>query len=407
MEIVGLDGGARVFLAEEKKFSSCTAAILLGRKLKREEVTENALLVNLMGLGNGKYRSPSELNRAADRLFGGCFDCVNLKKGDRQLLEFYAEAVNEGDNVENAIRFLGELILNPLTEGKGFKAEYAEREKQALRAEISAAKDDKKSYAKNRLIEEMFKGESFGVYGDGYSEDIDRLTPEGLYRHYRDIVDSSDVDIIVAGNFDREKVLEALNRLNLKSVKREPFEKQELKKRKTSYITEKMDVEQGKLCVGIRIQGDYYALLAANEIFGGGANSRLFMKAREKGGLCYYISSGLVRGNGTVIVQSGISSENVKRVNEIIAEEIKGLESADEKEIKSAKESLIKKYTAAEDSLAGISEFCLGTVLWGGAESLNEAKEKIRALKANDIRQAFSGAAADTVYFLKEKGKDS
>lgn len=80
MEIVGLDGGARVFLAEEKKFSSCTAAILLGRKLKREEVTENALLVNLMGLGNGKYRSPSELNRAADRLFGGCFDCVNLKK---------------------------------------------------------------------------------------------------------------------------------------------------------------------------------------------------------------------------------------------------------------------------------------------------------------------------------------
>ncbi|MCD7777586.1 MAG: insulinase family protein, partial [Clostridiales bacterium] len=173
----------------------------------------------------------------------------------------------------------------------------------------------------------------------------------------------------------------------------------------TSYITEKMDITQGKLCMGIRTKTDYYALLTANEIFGGGANSRLFMKAREEKSLCYYISSNVVRCNGAVIVQSGISSENVRRVNDIISEELKNFEKVTEKEIENAKESIIKRYTAAEDNLSTLSDFCLSGAIYNGAASPREAAKKIKAADSDEIRNAFADAYIDTVYFLKEGRK--
>ncbi len=402
MEIIKTKGGARIFLVKEDKFLTAGIALLINRPLKREEVTANALLVNLLGLGCEKYKGLSELNKAAAGLFGGCFDCVNLKKGNRQILEFYAETADEGDNVKNAVNFLGELIFKPLKEGKGFKKEYVEREKQALKDEIQAAKDNKKSYAKNRLTEEMFRGEGFGIYGDGYIEDLEKITAEGLYSHYEKILRNSAVDVIAVGSFDRDGITEALEGLSLKGREFKPEKPSEPKKREPSYITEKMKVSQGKLCVGIRTKGDYYSLLTANEIFGGGANSRLFMKARERESLCYYISSELVRCNNTVIVQSGISSENLRRVTEIVSEEIKDFENISEKEIKSAKVSLVKKYTAVEDSLSGRENFCLDTALYGGAKTPGEAAEKIKAVRDDEVRAAFSQAYTDTVYFLRE-----
>ncbi|MCD8090377.1 MAG: insulinase family protein [Clostridiales bacterium] len=404
MEIINSESGVKIFLSENNKFTSCSIAVLIKRPLSREEVPLNALVPGVLGLGCGEYKTPSELNAAAERLFGGCFECVNLKKGSSQLMEFYAETPNQGDNIKNAVKFLGSLILNPFADGGGFKEEYVNREKQALKNIIHSAKDNKKEYAKKRLTEEMFSGEPFGICGDGYEEDIDKITLSGLYSHYEKIINSSPVYIIVSGSFGRDSLLRAINGLNLRGKPSETEKQNDFKRKETSFITEKMNVTQGKLCLGIRTKAGYYALLTANEIFGGGANSRLFMKAREKESLCYYISSSLLRFNKTIIVQSGVSSENVKKINQIIADEIKGFEGITEKEIKSAKESIIKKYTSAEYSLSDINNFCLGSALWGGAASLEEAAERVRAVKDDEVRAAFSDSYTDTIYFLKEGG---
>ncbi|MCD7777920.1 MAG: hypothetical protein LUH47_05385, partial [Clostridiales bacterium] len=235
MEIAELGNGVKVFMYKEDKFNSCGVAVLLRRRLTRDEVTANALLVNVMGLGCRKYRSPAELNRAADRLFGGCFDCVNMKKGNWQLSEFYAETVNKGDNVKNTLKFLGDIILKPLTVGKGFKPEYVEREKQALKSIIYSVKDNKKDYAKRKLEEKMFIDEGYGIYGDGYIEDVDKITSEGLYRHYTDIIGTSAVDTIAVGNFDKNEFLTAAEGLNLKGQRTETDNKKEFKKKDTSY----------------------------------------------------------------------------------------------------------------------------------------------------------------------------
>ena len=60
-------------------------------------------------------------------------------------------------------------------------------------------------------------------------------------------------------------------------------------------ITERMNVTQGKLCLGFRTNvspdsEDYYKLMLYNSILGGGLHSKLFQN-EEKAGLVYYVFS--------------------------------------------------------------------------------------------------------------------
>lgn len=404
MEVFDINRGIKAYLAADDKFCSCGFAVLFKRELKKDEVTKNALLANVLGLGCADYPSPSALGRAAAGSFGGGFDCVNMKKGGFQLLEFYADCVNEGDNVKNALGFLRNVIFEPLTDGEGFKAEYVERAKKGLREIILSRKDDKKQYARERLFEEMFDGEGAGIPGDGYAEEVCGISPRELYSHYKRVISQSEILIIAVGGFDSETVKRGLRAFDIGGREQKISGRQTERRKKPKMISEEMDVEQSKLCVGISLSGDYYETLTANEIFGGCARSRLFLKAREEEGLCYYISSSVCRGLNACVLQSGVSLENAERVIEIVKRELSEMENLSDKEIDSAKEGLAKRYSEINDDLSGLENFCLGAALWGGAASPNEAKERIMSLENNKVKNAFKDAQINTVYLLKGKG---
>lgn len=404
MKIVNINKGIRAYLIEDEKFIGCSIAVLLKMPLCREDVTKNALLVNVLGSGSKKYPSLREINMASGSLYGGRPECINVKKGDYQLLEFYTQVINREDNIKNALDILRELIFDPLVEGEGFKNDYVEREKTALKAAIESIKDDKREYAKHRLVEEMFKDEGFGVNGDGYVEDLAEITPENLYDHYKKIIKRAEMDIILVGNFNADSITRGLKEFDKgeRTLTRENINC--IVPNETNRVFESMEVRQGKLCVGIRTKAEkaeYYPLIIANEIFGGGSDSRLFMKVREKDGLCYYISSGVIRTNGSIIVQAGISEENYERVIETINNELNNFDNITDEEIKGAKKNILKKYKSSEDDPQQIMDFCLGGILWGGAYLPGDADEKIEKAEHKSVRNAFRDTYIDTIYFLK------
>ena len=57
--------------------------------------------------------------------------------------------------LEQAAQLLGELLLQPATRNGHLKSEYVDGERENLVAEIKSLLNDKRSYANNRLIEEM------------------------------------------------------------------------------------------------------------------------------------------------------------------------------------------------------------------------------------------------------------
>ena len=403
MKILNINKGIRGYIIDDDKFRGCSIAVVLRLPLKRETVTRNALIVNVLGLGSKNYPSPMQLNRAAEEMFGGGLECVNVKKGDSQLLEFYAEVINKDDNIKNALYIMKEVIFNPLIENGRFRKDYTEREKTALRLSINSIKDDKREYAKTRLTEEMFSGEPFGVFGDGYAEDIEKITPETLYDGYRDIIKTAEIDIILVGNMCVENVCRYLAEFD-KGERYFPEESISAKKvTETRRITEDMDITQGKLCMGVRTCADYYPLLAANEILGGGSDSRLFMNVREKEGLCYYITSSVVRCCKSLIIQAGISKKDLDKVIEIICRELREFYNVSDEEIEGAKRNIIKHYTASEDVLGSISDFCMGGILGGEVYLPKDGAEKIKNTAAADVRNVFKDTFPDTIYFLRER----
>ncbi len=402
MEVWDINKGIRAYTAKSERFCSCGLSVLFKRELNKEEATKNALLSNVLGLGCKEYSTPSALAKAAALSFGSGMDCVNMKKGNFQLLEFYTRCVNEGNNVKNALELLRKVIFEPLAENNAFNEDYLKTAKEMLKNSIRSRKDDKKQYARERLLEEMFEGQGAGIPGDGFLDDVDSITPEELYAHYKRVVLQSEIIITTVGSFDDEALKRGLRVFDVGG--REPktaIVKSERKSGNPKEVFENMEVSQSKLCVGLKTNTDYYALLCANEIFGGGSQSRLFMKAREKEGLCYYITSQILRGLDSCVLQCGVSEENADKIIEIINSELTDMKNTTDREIERAKEGLVKQYTELSDSLSAAEGFCLSKALWGGADSPEEALNIIESLENDSVRAAFEGASIDTIYLLK------
>ena len=95
-------------------------------------------------------------------------------------------------------------MFNPLTEGNGLKKEYVDGERENLKQIIESKIDNKAKYSLDRCIEEMFKGEAYGLYKYGYVEDLENITPENLYARYQELIKTCKIDIFYSGTMDKD-----------------------------------------------------------------------------------------------------------------------------------------------------------------------------------------------------------
>ena len=97
------------------------------------------------------------------------------------------------------MKLITDIIFNPLTENKGFNEKYVEQEKENLLKKIESKKDDKATYAYNRCVEEMFKGDSYSLYKYGYKEDLEKINAKNLYKYYKEMIETARIDIFICG----------------------------------------------------------------------------------------------------------------------------------------------------------------------------------------------------------------
>ena len=68
---------------------------------------------------------------------------------------------------------------------------YVESEKQNLLWTLEAQRNDKRSYATNQMLYTMCKEDSYGIPRLGTIEDVQAITPQSLYAHYRKLISES------------------------------------------------------------------------------------------------------------------------------------------------------------------------------------------------------------------------
>ncbi|MGL5312810.1 MAG: EF-P 5-aminopentanol modification-associated protein YfmF [Peptostreptococcaceae bacterium] len=419
MEVVkkiNLGKNINLTLIPQTKFKSNLVSLYIQRILERDEVTKNALLPNIITSGCEKYQSAREISKQSDNLYGASVFGDSSKRGERQVVSFKIISTNERFLDEkifkDVIEFFNQVINNPLIIEGGFKKEYVDIEKKNLKDRIQGIINDKSRYALERTFEEMCRDEKFSISEHGYEEDLENITPKNLYEHYKEILKTSPIEIVVEGDFNENEVVDIISknftfeRENIIQVPREDYKKQV---EEVKIVEDKMDITQGKLVMGYRTNIDfkdiekYYSLVVGSNVLGGGPHSKMFINIREKESLCYYIYSSVEKYKGIMFISSGIEFQNYEKTVDLVKKQIESMKKGEitEEELQSSKKALINSIRSVGDSIGGMSDFYFAQGISETNTTLEEMINYIENVSVEGIVKSFENVQLDTVYFLR------
>ncbi len=408
-----LDNGFRLYVQPTAKFKTVMIKVFWQQNLD-QHAAQNALLAMVLRRGTRTNPTTRGINRLLEDLYGAELDSRVVKKGERHILEFQLELVQDS-LVEEAVLIRGlellrDVILDPLLVDSGFAPDYVEQEKEQLRQIIAGIVNDKVQYAVERCLEETGRGEPFGISRYGDVAAVNDVSPGQLYDHYLAQRDSAPMDIFVVGDVEPQKVLQSVTEvfslpcrggyvLQTPVVKVIPGQVKE--------IVEQQDVNQGKLCLSYRTQiayadANYPALVVYNGILGGFAHAKLFQNVREKASLAYYASSRLEKTKGILLIAAGIESKNYASARRIIADQVQAMADGNisDLEMDNTKKALLNQLRASRDNYNLTIDMALDGLVNGLPREEEELARQIEAVQRQDLINVASGLKLDTVYFL-------
>ena len=412
--------GIKLHTIKTDKFKTNLIAVFLTTKLERENVTKNALIPAILRRGSKNLKTQEEISKTLEEMYGASFDCGIDKTGDNQVIRFYIETVNDNylpkkeNNLEKSIQTLLEIVFNPYEENEKFKKEYINQEKENMKKRIESRKDNKARYSLDRCIEEMYKDKPYGLYKFGYSKDLEKIDEKNLYDYYKELINTCKIDIFVSGLIDENiiktlKEDKILNILNERSAKYNKLELEQKKKiEKENVVTEKMEVTQGKLLVGLDVDiNDNKSKVIAmvyNNILGGSANSKMFQNVREKAHLAYVANSMYYKYKGNIIVNSGIEISNYEKALELIKKQIEDMKNGEftKEEVENAKKGIISAIKTINDEQDSIIIYYFGQELTNTNVSIKQYMDEILSVNYEDVKTIAKKVYVNTIYFLRD-----
>jgi len=423
--------GIDVYQIKTDKFKTNSINIFFHDDLKKENASKNAMIPAVLRRGTVSFPTFKDIALYLEELYGASFDCGVTKKGERQIIQFYIEFasdefINGEDNLfEKAFNLLYDIITKPVLENGIFRNEYVEQEKNNLKNLIESRINDKMQYAVDRCYEEMCKGEPFEIYDYGNVEEVEKIDSKALFEHYVNFIKTYPVQVFICGNVADDMINKAVKRLEnlrdenksiqegkgeinvLKGVSPDSFNKLMVKSKD---VTEKLNVNQGKLSLGFRTNtspdsNDYYALVVYNGILGGGIHSKLFQNVREKASLAYYVFSRLEKFKGLMVVSSGIEIENRDKALGIILEQLEQIKAGNisDYEYETTLNVIETGIKSLKDNQISIVDFYLSQTVAGTNDDFSSFIEKIRKVKREDVIRIAEKIKLDTIYFLTDE----
>ena len=386
--------------------------------LERERAAENALFADVLMRGTEKYPGLLFIQKKLSSLYGADIDAYVGTNGEAHVISVFAKLLKDkytlgGEKItEEGAELLCEVLTNPQKEEGAFLSEYTESEKEKLIDDIAAQINDKDAFALHRAIEIMCKDEAWGISELGKPEDVEKITPASLYKHYEYVLAHAGVEVFAIGEFPEglaEKLVRGIFAGTLRGEVPDYSTSVVRTAGEVKKVWEHQELRQGKLVLGFRTgvsayDKEYDALRVFNCIFGSGTQSKLFMNVREKLSLCYHCSS-RIYAKGVMMVTSGIEPKNYDKArNEILLqlEEIKKGNITDS-EIESVKKRLRNSMLSVGDSPEALHSWYANNAIFGLSDTPEELIEKIERVTKEEVAAIARKVTLDTEYFLSGK----
>ena len=400
----------------DSRFKHGCLSLQLVRPMCAEEAAMNALLPAVLLRGCQSCPDLRAITLRLDDLYGAGVGALVRRVGDWQTTGFYCSFTEDryamsGDAILQPLtRFVGELLLEPLTENGCFRTDFVESEKKNLISTIDSQLNDKRAWAMDKLLRQMCRGDSFGIPRLGRKEDVAAITPQALWDHYHRILRESRVELFYVGEAPAQQVAAYLRPI-FEGLRRDPVTlppQSPFHDLGGDDFSHSLDVNQGKLCMGLTTpittrDPRFVHMQLLNMVFGGGMTSKLFMHIRENLSLCYAIGSGYHSSKGIMTVSAGIDFEKEAQVRREILAQLEACRRGEitESELEDAKQALCSSLYAIHDSPGAMENYYASAALSGLPLTAEEYRQAALAATVSDLAAAAQTVRLHTVFFLK------
>ncbi|MBS6024272.1 MAG: insulinase family protein [Paeniclostridium sordellii] len=344
-----LDNGLTIVGEEITYLKSITLGVWVnaGSRIESEKLSGISHFIEHMLFKGTKNRTSKEIASTIDNL-GGQINAFTSK----ECTCYYVKLLDE--HIDIGLDILSDMFLNPL-----FDKEDIEKERQVILEELKMYEDSPEDLVYDLLMEGVYKTDALGGNIIGTKESLDNMNREIISDYFKKYYVASNSVISISGNFKFEEIVklieEKFKNLNKGDVNIEITTPEF----HPCFIAKNKDTEQVNLAISLKAipledREDAYALSIINNIFGGSISSRLFQNIRENKGLVYsiYSAPSLYRKSGELGIYASMSNENLKKVYNLVLEEIDNIREnhLTEEEIRESKEQLKGSYILGLES---------------------------------------------------------
>ena len=277
-----------------------------------------------------------------------------------------------------------------------------ERERTVICSEIRRAHDQPGQRVGQLLTQATYGEQPLGWEIAGDLDSVDAIAREHLANHIETWYRPSNIVLSVAGNVEREQVVEYAERHWGAGWSAESSAEAPARKPAGATMSDDLaqievrNLEQCNLALALRsihrLDPDRYTLSLMNEVLGGGMSSRLFTEIREKRGLAYSVGShpSAFDDAGHLTIMAGVTDEHVLETVDVVFDELGKLvaEPVTDEEIERVREHAIGSFRLGLDAAASWCHRAGGMLLSNGfIEPVEETIAGYQSVTAADIQR--------------------
>lgn len=396
----------------DKRYKKNLISVAFSTQLSEDTATENVIVPVLLTKCNSKLPTYKAFNNKMSRLYasgiggtaGRQYDLQTISFGAYYLDDIYALSGEKMTGIMTDI--LIDCLTSPVTENGVFSEKFVELEKKTVIDNIETAINDKRSYAIERAMKTICKGEPASVCSYGTVEKAKLITSDSAYKAYRRMLETMPCEIICTGcsDFDgvAEKFAAAFEKIGRHDIENTTIALSPVKTQ-TEEVTERLTVNQSKLVLGFKSHSDDdAALVLLQKIFGGTTSSKLFRNVREKMALCYYCSAARNDLKGIMLVNSGVENENIEKTKEAVIDQLEEIKNGNftNEDISFAEMAIKNDFKSVADSAGNVSNWYFDCIRKNDIVTPEEKLGRYLGVSKERIIAAAKSMVLDSVYVL-------
>lgn len=386
IEKITLDNGLRVLMEQIPFVRSCTLGIWIHAGSRFETIHNNGVshFLEHMFFKGTSHRTAQELAWQMD-VIGGQSNAFTAK----ECTCFHAKCLDE--HMSEAFDILSDMYHNSL-----FRPQDIDMERGIIKEEISMYEDSPEDLCIDTLHEGMWRNSSLSLPILGTEDTLENLNREELNRYRTSHYTPRDTVISIAGKFDRERLLELVQRDFGADCTPDLLTSQERPVYTPGKLYRAKDIEQNHIALGFEgvdvNDPDVYSISVLANILGGSMSSRLFQEVREKRGLAYsvYAFTTSYQDAGAFTIYAGLNPESQHDAVEVICQEISDVveHGITKEEFRRGREQIKANLIMGYESVSGrMSAMARGEMFRGYIPSLDETIARMDALTMEDIHR--------------------